>query len=293
MSFIWRVVLRSPCLNVDWVYGVRAGKVWGMKMQLLSFGGRAQCLVALLHLGCGVVKEPESAVREFGARRDAICADTGNEYVSTYSGEFGVPFSQSWLRAAASSVVQIDQSCTGTLIAPDLVLTADHCVRSQKNIGCSQTVTPTEVLSEWNADGAYFTVGVRVAQVEERHDCEPDPADFAVLRLDAPIRNVRYLLPSVAESGASIVALGYAQGGGMRAGVGVMSGVDAALVPVMGGYSGGPLFNGALGQAAVISAVDCSAQPQAAALVAMSRVLAKSPSVAGVFAAVLLNTLGT
>lgn len=84
-------------------------------------------------------------------------------------------------------------SCTATLVAPDVIVTAAHCVfpRGKKMPANALHFTPNV--------GAQRLPSVRVAEIAGLGISNPDPArpestptevDWAVLRLEAPITNV-------------------------------------------------------------------------------------------------------
>lgn len=229
---------------------------------------------------------------EVSTRRDAICVDTSNINTQLYSGEFGGIRTQQWMRTARLPVVSINSTsgvfCTGTLIDKRHVLTADHCVRSPANVNnpCAPVSTPTSVTSDYRADGSYSPITIPVAQVLERQECSTG-ADFAILRLsaDAPV-DIPYVVLGHANTGDSVVAIGFGQGGFLKAGFGTVQDPQGfARVDVMGGYSGGPQFGDGMAQFGVTVTVDCSGAQTVAGYVPSKRLLTISPTIARLHAA--------
>lgn len=168
--------------------------------------------------------------------------------------------------------VQVGLSCTGTMISPDIVLTADHCVRANVVGPCSADSVPETVTSDYRADGTFNPVSITVSSILERHDCS-ESLDFALLKLDSPLMDWRSTFLSDGETSDPVVALGFANGGGLRAGIGSLLSANTADVDVMGGYSGGPILNAGQAQAGLISEVDCSGVPQVAGFVTATSIL--------------------
>lgn len=87
--------------------------------------------------------------------------------------------------------------CTATLIAPDRVLTAAHCLFDQRS-GARLDATRLEFLAGWRNGRAEASRSVRRAAIWPGFDfalgaaMENVPSDIAVLELDRPIR-----LPSI------------------------------------------------------------------------------------------------
>lgn len=108
------------------------------------------------------------------------------------------------------------QACSGTLIAPDVVLSAAHCVRDLKvaYVGYSKRAPRGTRIAE-NDDGGTWTSRRIVEQVKapgfENQGCPMVGADVALLRLEAPVEGAALAtLAEVAPTpGEECVVVGY------------------------------------------------------------------------------------
>lgn len=199
--------------------------------------------------------------------------------------------------------------CTGALIAPQLVLTAAHCLYD-KTTGVQ--LRPEEI--EFQAgfrNGralAYRTVARAVAHPDYRYTVEDDldsvAADLALLELDQPIR-----LPSLVpfETGAApvegdaVAVVSYAQyreeTPSIQESCSVLAGHSYALIltcSVDFGSSGSPVFSLQDGVARIVSVISAKAEmdgqkvalavPLAEPLAALREALAASRQSSGTMA---------
>ncbi|SNX71033.1 V8-like Glu-specific endopeptidase [Cereibacter ovatus] len=165
--------------------------------------------------------------------------------------------------------------CTGTLIRPDVVLTAGHCL-FDKETGARIDAGVIEFLAGWRNGRAVAYRHVRRAVVHPDYVFSAeDPAervahDVAVLELDQPIR-----LPSVAPfrieaaplGGGQVGVVSYAQGRSEAPSLqeicsvlGRMPGTLVLSCSVDFGASGAPVFTMQDGAPSVVSVVSAKAE---------------------------------
>lgn len=98
-----------------------------------------------------------------------------------------------WTAAIGRLDAQGDTSCTATLVEPDLIVTAAHCLFPR-----GRQVSPAELVFTPNV-GAQRLPTVRVTQIvglgvdkmdPEKPEDTPTEVDWAILRLAAPVANV-------------------------------------------------------------------------------------------------------
>jgi V8-like Glu-specific endopeptidase len=140
--------------------------------------------------------------------------------------------------------------CTGTLVAPRIVVTAAHCLNSADDAQLMAVTFAADVATATSAD--------RVRAIDARIDPAWMPGfdDVAVLRLaqDAPVAPVTLDLANAAKTSASVTLVGFgvdaANNVGRRLSGSALVGAvrpgdfDITAAPAMtcGGDSGGPAF---------------------------------------------------
>ena len=165
--------------------------------------------------------------------------------------------------------------CTGALIAPDLVLTAGHCL-FDKETGARFQPGQIRFLAGWRNGRAIAYRGVKRAIAHPEFvygghdDLERVPYDLALIQLDQPIR-----LPSVTPfptgpmpaDGEKVAVVSYAQDRAEAPSIQkichVLGRQDAALVLTCNvdfGSSGAPIFEVQGGMARIVSVVSAKAE---------------------------------
>ena len=145
--------------------------------------------------------------------------------------------------------------CSGTLVAPDLVITAGHCVENQTQ--CNNTAFVFDYF--YTAEGTLETIETAdvysCATLETQRldpDSVADPDDYAVVRLDRAVTGRTPASVHVIDDlnvGDSITVIGFGSGipakiddGGMIA-RNSQTGSFTANTDTFGGHSGSGVFN--------------------------------------------------
>jgi MYXO-CTERM domain-containing protein len=118
--------------------------------------------------------------------------------------------------AAQDAVVYVQSTsymCSGTLIAPNLVLTARHCVAHCDNVHCTGDLKPSELGVAVGVESSSFAArGLRIVDDEET---ALDGHDIAVLELDRAIPGaiIAGVRKTPATSGETVTLVGYGEDG--------------------------------------------------------------------------------
>jgi V8-like Glu-specific endopeptidase len=165
--------------------------------------------------------------------------------------------------------------CTGTLVAPDLVLTAAHCLHDRAT-GARIDPAKIEFMAGWRNGraAAYRTVRRAVVHPDYRFDGEVTADrvrnDVALLELHHPIRNTRvtpFETDRRPRKGQHIGVVSYARGRAeapsLQQECNVMARQNGVLVmscDVDFGASGAPVFSFEGGRARIVSVVSAMAE---------------------------------
>lgn len=167
--------------------------------------------------------------------------------------------------------------CTGSLIAPDLVLTAAHCLYD-RHTGARIDQSEIEFLAGWRSGRASAYRNVRRAVVHPDYEYDGSATtdrvrnDLALLELDHPIRNTTVLPFKTAERptkgdaiGVVSYALDRAEAPSLQEMCHVMARQKGVLImscDVNFGSSGAPIFRFDNGEAKIVSVVSAKAEVQ-------------------------------
>jgi V8-like Glu-specific endopeptidase len=251
-------------------------------------------LVSLLKLGvAGALAAPLATVACSAGSNSASADPPDPEVVSEGPGSPPVSVDEAIVHGAADrnrhpSVVALlaqdangTSLCTGALVAPDLVLTARHCVSILKSesVACPSTTAqirgdraPESIQVLAGDDARTATPIARGAEILAAHSNVLCGNDYALLRLDRPVHTLAPMKVAsrAPTAGSTITAVGYGLTGStgtagakrFRSGVAILQ-VDAAEFTVgeatCSGDSGGPAIDESTGS--IVGVVSRGPQP--------------------------------
>lgn len=123
--------------------------------------------------------------------------------------------------------------CTGTVVAPTVVVTAAHCI-----YGAQQNDADVFVFVGADVDGE----GVTIPVVEMEYDLEWKPTDLTsesdvgVLRLESPVDVTPIAMGSAPAAGTLATLIGYGFDTEDETGIGVRRSIEAEVATVAAGY---------------------------------------------------------
>lgn len=148
--------------------------------------------------------------------------------------------------------------CSGSLIAPNLILTAGHCIQTESECKTTSFVFGFSMKSETEANTSFKAEDVVHCKKIVSWEMQNDGADYAVIEIDKPVTHIQPLKmadTTKLKIGTPLVVIGHPSGLPVKLSAGAAvrdlkgdDGYFTANLDTYGGNSGSAVFNNTTGE---------------------------------------------
>jgi V8-like Glu-specific endopeptidase len=241
------------CISID-AFAQRRGVIYGDDDRIDPYLVKDQRLLDLTKSTVALVKRSSlSSANTFsgGTPRQSTTANFSLR-TEMYGQAMGLCTSERFYKQPSAAF------CSGSLIAPNLILTAGHCIQTESECKSTSFVFGFSMKSETEANTIFKAEDVVHCKKIVSWELQNDGADYAVIEIDRPVTHVQPLKMadnSKLKVGTPLVVIGHPSGLPVKlsggAAVRNLMGEDGyftANLDTYGGNSGSAVFNNTTGE---------------------------------------------